>query len=92
MLLKLVEPINKSKFDVDIEGHSDSQRHPKIDNMDLSLKRALEVARFLIAGGVQKQKISVSGYGPHRPIARNDTPEGRKTNRRVEFNVIIRSD
>ncbi|MCP5053651.1 MAG: OmpA family protein, partial [bacterium] len=64
----------------------------KIDNMELSLDRALSVARFLIAGGVEKQKVSVSGYGPHRPIANNDTPGNRKLNRRVEINVIIRSN
>ncbi|MCP5053901.1 MAG: OmpA family protein, partial [bacterium] len=66
LLLKLVEPINKSKFDVNIEGHTDGLISPKIDNMELSLDRALSVARFLIAGGVEKQKVSVSGYGPHR--------------------------
>lgn len=92
LLLKLVEPINNSKFDVNIEGHSDNLTHPNIDNMRLSLNRALNVARFLMTNGVKKEKISVSGYGPHRPIAGNDTLEGRRANRRVEVNVIIRSD
>jgi chemotaxis protein MotB len=92
LLLKLVDPINKSKFDINIEGHSDTLVSPRIDNMKLSLNRALNVARFLIASGVDKKKVSVSGYGPYRPVASNNTPEGRQANRRVEVNVMIRND
>lgn len=92
MLQKLVDTINKSKFDVNIEGHSDSLTNPRIDNMNLSLQRALAVARFMIQSGVLKSKISVSGYGPHRPIAGNNTQEGRQLNRRVEVNIIINND
>lgn len=89
LLLKLVGPINGSTFDVNIEGHSDSLGFPQIDHMDRSLNRALSVARFLIRSGVDKRKVSVSGYGPHRPVASNETPEGRQRNRRVEVNIII---
>jgi chemotaxis protein MotB len=89
LLLKLVGPINRSTFDVNIEGHSDSLGFPQIDHMDRSLKRALSVARFLIRSGVDKRKVSVSGYGPHRPVASNENPEGRQRNRRVEVNIII---
>lgn len=92
LLLKLVEPVNNSKFDINIEGHTDNLTDPEIDNMHLSLNRALNVARFFITNGVNKNKISVSGYGPYRPIAGNDSPEGRQANRRVEVNVIIRND
>lgn len=92
LLLKLVDPINQSKFDVNIEGHSDALTNPKIDNMELSLNRALVVARFLIANRVDKGKISVSGYGPYRPIDTNKTVEGRQRNRRVEVHIIIRND
>jgi chemotaxis protein MotB len=92
LLAKLVGPIGRSKFDVNIEGHTDSQTSPGIDNMDLSLNRALSVARFLIGSGVDKKKISVSGYGPYRPVASNDSPDGRRLNRRVEVNVIIAND
>jgi chemotaxis protein MotB len=110
LLLQLVEPINQSKFDFSIEGHTDINPDtdtntntdtkantnplplPRVDNMELSLDRALVVARFLLAHGVEEQKISVAGYGPYRPIASNETPEGRQLNRRVEINVIIRND
>lgn len=92
LLLKLVGPINQSKFDVNIEGHTDVLTDAKIDNMELSLNRALVVARFLIANGLEKGKISVSGYGPYRPIDTNKTLEGRQRNRRVEVHIIIRND
>jgi flagellar motor protein MotB len=92
LLLKLVSPINQSKFDVNIEGHSDALINPRVNKMELSLNRALVVARFLIANGVDKGKISVSGYGPYRPIDTNKTVEGRQRNRRVEVHIIIRND
>jgi chemotaxis protein MotB len=92
LLLNLVEPINQSKFDINIEGHSDTLTNPKINNIDLSLNRALAVARFLISNGIDKQKVSVSGSGPYRPIETNRTVEGRKHNRRVEVNIIIRNE
>ena len=92
LLLKLTGPINQSKFDVNIEGHSDDLTNPKMGNMELSLNRALEVARFLIANGVDKGKVSVSGYGPYRPIDTNQTVEGRQHNNRVEVHIIIRND
>lgn len=91
LLSKLIKPINQSKFDVSVEGHSDAQTLPQIDNMELSLRQALVVARFMLANGIDRQKISVSGYGPHRPIATNRTPEGRQLNRRVEIHIIIRN-
>ncbi|MGD2092834.1 MAG: OmpA family protein [Candidatus Aminicenantes bacterium] len=92
LLLKLVNPINQSKFDVNIEGHTDALINPRVNKMELSLNRALVVARFLIANGVDKGKISVSGYGPYRPIDTNKTVEGRQRNRRVEVHIIIRND
>ncbi len=92
LLLKLTEPINRSKFDLSIEGHTDASTSPQVNKLELSLNRALAVARFLIVNGVDKQKISVAGYGPYRPIADNDTPGGRQLNRRVEVNIIIRNE
>jgi len=92
LLEKLVDPINSTKFDVSVEGHTDNLTSPLVDNLELSLDRALAVARFFIDRGIDKKRVSVSGYGPYRPIADNDTPEGRQINRRVEINIIIRND
>ena len=91
LLLKLTHPINQSKFDVSIEGHTDVLTDPKSDSMELSLNRALVVARFLIANGLDKRKVSVSGYGHCRPIDTDQTVEGGQRNRRVEVHIIIRN-
>lgn len=92
LLLKLIPVIQSSPFNVAVEGHTDALATDKIDNMELSLDRALTVARFLIQNGVDKNKISVSGYGPYRPMADNRLPEERQRNRRVEINIIINND
>jgi len=91
LLLKLTDPINRSKFDVNIEGHTDILTDPKIDGMELSLNRALTVARFWIANGLDKSKVSVSGYGPYRPIAAYQRVEERQRDSRVEVHIIIRN-
>jgi OOP family OmpA-OmpF porin len=54
-------------------------------NMQLSIDRANSVKTYLVNSGVDAKKISVKGYGETRPIASNDTEEGRIKNRRVEF-------
>ncbi len=92
MLAQLIPTMQATPFHVSVEGHSDAQTSEKIDNRLLSLDRALDVARFLVESGLDKQKISVSGYGPHRPIADNGTKEGRLRNRRVEINIIVNND
>lgn len=89
LLEGLVPALNAGSFDIEVEGHTDSLQSEKIDNMELSLNRALSVARYLVEKGVDKHKVSVSGYGPHRPVSDNRTPEGRRLNRRVEIHVII---
>ncbi len=89
LLLKLIPAMQASPFDVGVEGHTDSLTSEKVDNMELSLNRALATARFLIKNGLDKNKVSVSGYGPHRPVADNKNPDGRRLNRRVEINMII---
>jgi chemotaxis protein MotB len=92
LILKLISTMQTSPFNVGIEGHTDSLTSEKIDNMQLSLNRALTVARFLIQNGLDKNKVSVSGYGPFRPIAENRRVEGRQRNRRVEINIMINND
>lgn len=89
---ELIPAMQKSPYNVSVEGHTDSLTAEKIDNMELSLKRALSVARFLVENGLDRRKISVSGYGPHRPLADNRKVEGRMRNRRVEINIMINND
>jgi chemotaxis protein MotB len=58
-------------------------------NLELSSARADDVARYLESKGVPKDTISAQGFGEQRPVASNDTPQGRAANRRVE--IIIKA-
>lgn len=67
-----------------ISGHTDS-KGPEDYNQQLSGKRAKAVADCLIRMGLPKKRIIWKGRGGEQPIASNDSKEGRKRNRRVEF-------
>jgi outer membrane protein OmpA-like peptidoglycan-associated protein len=54
----------------------------------LSEERALSVAQFLEAFGIEGSRLETIGYGLSRPIATNDTEEGRALNRRTEIEII----
>jgi outer membrane protein OmpA-like peptidoglycan-associated protein len=69
-----------------IEGHTDGQGSDSY-NLDLSKRRADAVASYLASNGVSRDKITTAGLGESRPIASNDTQEGRANNRRVEITV-----
>jgi len=69
-----------------VEGHTDSRGERGL-NMTLSNSRAIAVMNYLVANGVQKDAVTAVGLGPDRPIASNDTREGRAENRRVEIIV-----
>ncbi|MCB1536866.1 MAG: OmpA family protein [Rhodoblastus sp.] len=71
---------------VEIAGHTDNVGNP-VFNKDLSLRRAQAVAKALTARGIAADRMSPEGFGPERPIAGNDTREGRAQNRRTEFVV-----
>jgi len=72
-----------------IEGHASSEGNDKY-NKDLSDRRAKAVMEFLVDAGVDPERMEAIGYGEERPIADNETEEGREKNRRVEFNIIAR--
>jgi outer membrane protein OmpA-like peptidoglycan-associated protein len=76
---------------VSIEGHTDNQGR-KHANMKLSKKRAEAVMSWLASHGVAMHRLEAHGYGPTRPIADNDTEEGRAKNRRVQFVIVKRKD
>lgn len=71
---------------VDVFGHTDSTGSDQ-HNFDLSQRRALSVADYLGAQGVDRRRFAVTGFGATRPIASNATPEGRAQNRRVEIQL-----
>ncbi len=69
-----------------IEGHTDN-RASAAHNLRLSERRAMAVRNFLIQHGIKAERLSIKGYGFSRPIASNDTEEGRARNRRVEISI-----
>jgi outer membrane protein OmpA-like peptidoglycan-associated protein len=72
---------------VEIAGHTDSIDSDSY-NMELSRKRAGAVVDYLVSVGCSQSQLLAKGYGESRPIATNDTEEGRAQNRRVEFSFI----
>jgi OOP family OmpA-OmpF porin len=63
-----------------IEGHVDGASEPQ----ELSERRALALVRALVARGVDCRRLLAVGFGPTKPVAPRDTPEGRSRNTRVE--------
>jgi len=71
---------------IKVEGHTDNTGTAEL-NQTLSEQRARNVMNFLTEIGVEKLRLSSSGYGMGRPDASNETEEGRKINRRVDIIV-----
>jgi outer membrane protein OmpA-like peptidoglycan-associated protein len=67
-----------------IEGHTDS-RGSDATNQALSKARADAVGSYFASRGVSQERITTAGLGPSRPVADNNTAEGRANNRRVEI-------
>jgi outer membrane protein OmpA-like peptidoglycan-associated protein len=82
MILGLLNDDPGLKFS--IEGHTDNQGNKGI-NQPLSEKRAAAVKTWLAGKGIADARLKTKGFGDTKPIASNDTPEGRANNRRVEF-------
>lgn len=72
---------------IEIYGHTDNVGDES-KNLELSKNRAKAVADYLLAKGVKKENITFEGYGSSKPVDSNDTEEGRKRNRRVEFKML----
>lgn len=74
-------------FQIEIAGHTDAQGSDD-SNMALSLGRAGAVLDALREAGIPAQNMVAAGYGETRPIAENDTQEGRDANRRIEMTLL----
>ncbi len=74
-----------------IEGHTDNVGGAAY-NQGLSQRRAASVRAWLVSRGVDDKKLDSKGFGFDRPIGDNTTPDGRQTNRRVEFKVLAGAD
>lgn len=76
-----------SKGRIRVEGHTDSTGRAEY-NKKLSQQRAEAVASYLTKAGMPKDRVEAVGYGQEKPVASNDTTDGRAKNRRIEFTVI----
>ena len=76
------------QYDIDIQGHTDNRpinTAKFASNWELSAIRATTVLRYLIESGLSEERLTATGFADLRPAARNDTPEERMKNRRVEI-------
>ncbi len=83
---------NMAQFNVGIEGHTDNVAIKSSgwkSNWELSTARSLSVLHYLIKDqGISPERLSAIGYGEYRPVASNETKEGRSQNRRVEIVIL----
>lgn len=93
VLDKIADILNRNPDrGLQVMGHTDNLGSKK-KNQALSVMRAHTVKYYLVyQKGVKLSRISSDGYGPAQPIADNNTAEGRKQNRRVEFKLVNRDD
>ena len=87
----VLKDIAGRKFQV--AGHTDNQGLAKggkyATNWELSTARAVEVVHFMIdQGGMPADRLSAAGFADQLPVAKNDTDDGRRANRRIEIAVL----
>ncbi|WP_428945847.1 OmpA family protein [Pantoea sp. FN060301] len=88
LINSLVDIKAKPGWLIVVAGHTDNTGNPQL-NQELSLKRAAAVRDWMRdTGDVPESCFAVQGYGAGRPVATNDTPEGRALNRRVEISLV----
>ncbi|MGA1823356.1 MAG: flagellar motor protein MotB [bacterium] len=92
VLKRLTETLKKVKDkEIIVRGHTDNVpikgelKKTYQTNWELSAARAISVVKFLESQGIDPTILSTAAYGEYRPIASNDTVEGRSENRRIEI-------
>lgn len=83
---KIAMLMQRTNLSIEIKGHTDNVGKEDF-NLELSRKRAKAVYDYLVKKGASSSKLSYTYYGMTKPIASNDTEEGRLVNRRVEFEI-----
>ncbi|MFO7869731.1 MAG: OmpA family protein [Bacteroidales bacterium] len=86
-LKRAAQIIKKYNKKVEISGHTDNVGSAEF-NVGLSLRRAQSVRDFLVEEGCDSSLFVIEGYGLRKPIATNETVEGRAKNRRVELRFL----
>lgn len=94
-LTRIAHVLNEKGFQIRVEGHTDNvpiHTSQFKSNWELSTARATEVVSLLIEKhGFDPGHVSAAGYSEYRPIASNETEEGRRSNRRVDIVVVART-
>lgn len=94
--LKKISKSFPEGYNVQIEGHTDNLKINNKEfasNWELSAFRGINVLKYMINNcGLDSDKLSVAGYGEYRPVASNDTEEGRSKNRRVDIILFKESE
>ncbi|MCK9480618.1 MAG: OmpA family protein [Bacteroidia bacterium] len=72
---------------IELSGHTDNVGSDASNNK-LSQDRVNSVKKYLVDKGINESRMTAKGYGKTKPVATNDTEEGRQQNRRVEFSII----
>jgi len=94
ILSKLAKVLRTIPNDIRIEGHTDNipintPQYPS--NWHLSVARATNTAYYLMnTEGLNPDRVAIVGYSEYKPVASNDTPEGRAQNRRVDIIILKR--
>jgi len=89
---RIAATLRPLSYNIRVEGHTDNapihtSQFPS--NWELSTARATFLLQYLISNAeIPAQRLSAVGYGEYRPVASNDTPEGRSANRRVDLVVL----
>jgi chemotaxis protein MotB len=94
LLKKIAVILKEQEGEITVVGHTDNVpiRWGQFkSNLGLSMARAASVADYLLnQGAIAPERVSTMGFGEHRPIETNDTPDGRQKNRRVEIKLKSR--
>jgi outer membrane protein OmpA-like peptidoglycan-associated protein len=85
---KLIQLLKANpRMKIEVGGHTDNTG-VKQKNIELSNNRAKSVANYLVANGIEANRLTYKGYADTQPIADNKTEVGRRQNRRTEFKII----
>ncbi len=83
-LIKFLKKYNK--LNIEISGHTDNTGTEELNKI-LSLNRAKSLKKYLEEKNCNTKRLTAKGYGQNKPVATNNTKEGRAKNRRVEFRI-----
>lgn len=86
-LQKISQILQEKKYTIEISGHT-ANVGSSAAMYALSVKRAQAIKVFLIDNGIKEERLVIKGYGGSKPIADNETDEGKARNRRVEFLIV----